>query len=542
MSIGLKRFLALFLSCLMLLVLVACNDTEDITEGNETTDSTDAPVIEVTYADDFSVSKVFGDNMVLQRNQYIRVWGFAPESENGKAISASFMDMTEAALVVNGEWEIIFETELEANSNMGNSLKVYTDEKTVEFKDVLVGDVFMIIGQSNVQADINAHLSYEPAKERWSLDDLEENSLIRMNYNSNTDKEGYPTRGTEDVCLDVVTNNGWVIPDKENILRLTALGFFTAKEILELTDNKIPVGISQFSASGQTLSVFMPNHLAQELQSDRFDEAQGIYVGTYHSNIVARYMYNQYIKPYEKMPIAGIIWYQGEAESNQRLSNVYVERFTALMTYMRSTHNLINKDFPVFVIEFPTIYDKPADATEWNYLDTGVIRAVEGSIPLKLENSYFVSSSDTWTDKENTNNVHPYVKDLQAKKLASVMDAVIYGGRTLEEATGPILESYEFSSDRKTLTLKFKNVGEGLQTVDGGTVVKGISAVSKAGTIDNKNTVVAEITAPDTITATASKGLAGIGYHAIADYFYGVEINLCNSYGQAATAFWVFER
>ena len=102
------------------------------------------------------------------------------------------------------------------------------------------------------------------------------------------------------------------------------------------------------------------------------------------------------------MPIAGIVWYQGEAESCKELSSVYVERFTALMEYMRSTHNIANKNFPVFFVEFPSVYKVEGSA---QYLDTGRIRACTGMIPKSLSNSYIAVCSDLWDNKANTNNI-----------------------------------------------------------------------------------------------------------------------------------------
>ena len=309
------------------------------------------------------------------------------------------------------------------------------------------------------------------------------------------------------------------------------------KQITELTENGIPVGISQFSANGRPLSVFMPNELADELGTDHFDSAAGIYIDNYYSTVETRYMYNHYIYPYEKMPIAGIVWYQGEAESSIELSSVYVERFTALMEYMRSTHNLVNRDFPVFYVEFPSVYKVEGSA---QYLDTGRIRASTGMIPQSLSNSYIAVCSDLWNNETNMNNVHPYCKYEQAERVTALMDAVIYGGQTMEEAAGPILESYELSEDRKTLILKFTNVGEGLTTSDGGTEVKGMGAIFKKNSIENKIKIKARITAPDTITVTSSKTIYGVAYNYIESNFFGEEINLCDSDGTPAHAFWIF--
>ena len=497
---------------------------------------------EIEYADSFTVSKVFSSNMVLQRYECIRVWGWADESQNGKKLSATFMGEKADALIENGEWEIVFYQRYAANATLGNDLVVYGAdvEKEYVFEDILIGDVFMVIGQSNVQYSVNEYLNAEPDL-KWTKDQLKNESIIRFNYNSNTQSEGYPTRGTDEVCEDAINNYGWVKPDESNVGDLSAFGYLMAHQITELTNNGIPVGISQFSASGRPLSVFMPNELAESLGSDKFDEAQGIYIDNHYAHVETRYMYNHYMKPYEKMPIAGIVWYQGEAESNINLAPYFATRFTALMEYMRSTHNIVHKDFPVFFVEFPSVYrvQLPDGSYSAQYLDTGRIRAEACMIPQYLSNSYVAVNSDLWDDKANTNNIHPYCKYEQAERVAELLNAVIYKGITLEEATGPILDSYEMSDDNKTLVIKFKNVGEGL-AISGGDELLGFGALQKNNTITDRVTLKIEITDKDTITVTSTKPFYGVAYNYIAGNFFGTDVNLCDSEGQPAHAFWIY--
>ena len=212
------------------------------------------------------------------------------------------------------------------------------------------------------------------------------------------------------------------------------------------------------------------------------------------------------------------------------------------MTYMRDKHNLVNKEFPVFIVEFPTTYSKPEGYIgDWTqYLDTGRIRATMGMIPDSLSNSYIAVCSDLWADETHVNNIHPYCKYAQATRVADLAESVMYGGRTLDEVTGPILESVEVTDGNEVYTLKFSNYGEGLDTADGGTIVNGFVGLTKKNTIDPKCTITAEITAPDTITITCSRAVAGIAYNCITGNFYGDEINLCDSYGNPAKAFWYF--
>ena len=110
---------------------------------------------------------------------------------------------------------------------------------------------------------------------------------------------------------------------------------------------------------------------------------------------------------------------------------------------------------------------------------------------------------------------------------------------TLEEATGPILESVEFSANGRSAILKFKNCGEGLRTVDGGTEVKGFVGISRRST--SAVNVTATITGIDTITITAQTSLVGVAYNYIDKNIYGQDVTLCSSNGNPAAAF-LYER
>jgi hypothetical protein len=210
------------------------------------------------------------------------------------------------------------------------------------------------------------------------------------------------------------------------------------------------------------------------------------------------------------------------------------------MEYMRSTHNLVNKEFPVFFVEYPSVY-KVEGSKE--YLDTGRIRATIGMIPNSLSNSYVAVCSDLWDNKTNTNNIHPYCKYEQAERVTDLMQAVIYGGKTLDEATGPILVSYEFSSDKKSVVLKFTNYGEGLKTSDGGVEVKGFGGMDNKQEIMSSSycTATAIITAPDTVTVTFSRSSLGVAYNYVASNFFGVDVNLCDSYGNPAKGILIYK-
>ena len=216
---------------------------------------------------------------------------------------------------------------------------------------------------------------------------------------------------------------------------------------------------------------------------------------------------------------------------------------------MRSTHNLLNPEFPVYIVEIPANFPPPSgydpwaeNAVIWSYWHIGLIRAVMGAIPQTLSNSYIVVSSDLYSDETYNNPLHPYCKFEQAQRAAKLA-AAVQGNGKLEEAAGPILVSMEQSEDRQTAILTFTNVGEGLMTSDGSTDVLGFATLKYeklTRTYDEGDNIVATITAPNQITLVSDKPFDGIAYNCKYLYTYGKEVTLCNSYGTPACATSIF--
>ncbi|MBQ7316638.1 MAG: hypothetical protein IJW90_05940 [Clostridia bacterium] len=523
--------------------------TEEITEApteaptEAVTDVMIGETLDAPYAADFSVSNVFSNDMVVQRNEHIRVWGTAPASENGKKVSGEFKGMFAEALIQDGKWTLTFGARMEASVEMGHTMKIYTDKKAVEFTNVLVGDVYMVIGQSNVAYAMNEHWNANNTDDKAGKNVIDGDAPIRIHYNSLGQVTGYPQRGTEEVCDELKNGSVWQKATLANIGRFSAIGYLFAYNYIDITDNKIPVGIIEIDGNGQPLGAFMPNEVAEACKTDRFNKSKGYYVTTGVNADWGRYMYNHYMNPFEKYAIAGVLWYQGESDFQVTNARVFAENFSALMTYMRGTHNLVSKDFPVYFIEFPTNYQQHPDfvasagAPFWAAMDVGLIRSVMGSIPQILPNSYQVVSSDLWLDDTYWNTLHPNCKFEQGQRAAKVA-AAVQGLRKMEEAAGPILVSVEWDVSGKKAVLTYENVGDGLKTSDGGTDVTGFALLTNSYglTQDQGKNIVATITAPNQITIESKRAFDGLAYNSVSWNVYGEHVNLCNSEGVPAGA------
>ena len=521
--------------------------TEAPTEAPTEPEETEPPIVDVMvgetldapHATQFTVSNVFANDMVVQRNEHIRVWGWADASQNGKKVTGEFKGMFAEAIIENGAWEITFGARMEASAEMGHTMKIYADGVSYEFTDVLVGDVYMVMGQSNCAYTVHNHHLYVNTPDKGGKDVLDYNAPIRIHYNTQMQTQGYPKWGTEEVCLEVKSGSTWQRADSyEDIASFTAIGYLFAHNYVKLTDSKVPIGLIEIDGNGRPLGAFMCNEVATEKGTDRFDANKGYYVTTGVNGDAGRYLYNCYMYPFERYAIAGLIWYQGESDLLQANARVYTENFSALMTYMRGTHNLVNKDFPVYYVEFPTIYQKPANHVgDWHYMDVGVIRAVMGEIQRVLPNSHQIVSTDLWSDDTFFNNLHPNCKFEQSERIATLAAALNgEAGKTVEQGNGPILVSMEVLEGGKKAILTYENVGEGLKTTDGGNTVKGFVLYRKNCSISNRGEITATITAPNQITVECTASISGLAYNAITYNVFGVDVNLCNSEGVPAGA------
>ena len=242
--------------------------------------------------------------------------------------------------------------------------------------------------------------------------------------------------------------------------------------------------------------------------------------------------------------MAGILWYQGESDMNDAQARRYADVYIDMMNYIRSKHNTNNKNMPVYFVEFPTQYSQSpnfvATTNEpfWAFMDVGKIRGLMGSMVMRDNNFYQIQSGDVWHDHEFWNTLHPNCKAEQGLRAAKIACAVNgEGGIDMNNASGPIVVSVTFSADKKTATIKYKNVGDGLKTSDGSGTVKGFTwSTSKfaSGSVAN-----ATISGKDTVIVTTASAMGCLGYNCITTYEFGVQMNLCNSAGIPAGAFMV---
>ncbi|WP_338408197.1 sialate O-acetylesterase [uncultured Flavobacterium sp.] len=187
-----------------------------------------------------SVAKIFSDNMVLQRNALIPIWGTAKANEKIEVRFDKQIKKTKADK--NGKWIIRLDNET-AGGPYNLTIKA---SNTIEIKNVLVGEVWLCSGQSNMEMPVGR------VKE-WSVN----------NFEKETAEANYPM--IRHIKIDKLVNTlpqnnvnsseSWQICDSTTVGGFTAAGYFFAKNIYN--ELKIPIGLINASWGGTNIETWI---------------------------------------------------------------------------------------------------------------------------------------------------------------------------------------------------------------------------------------------------------------------------------------------
>ncbi len=424
---------------------------------------------------DVRLPSVFSDHMVLQQQQEIRIWGWG---EQGESVEVRFGDHAATTQAdATGRWQVELPA-LEANAEP-QSL-VVKGRNVIEVNDVLIGEVWLCSGQSNMEW-IVANCT-DADKEVAAAD----YPLIRHIAIPKTSS----FLPVDDVPAD------WQVCSPATVARFTACGYFMARHLYQ--ELQVPIGLVNSSWGGtrvepwtppigfqkvpalekiyQSIIMRTPGTDAYELRLNEHIEATSDWIATAKASMKTNalispspafptellpfsqhqdptMLYNGMIHPILGFPIRGAIWYQGESNHNEGM--LYLEKKKALIGGWRSLWK--QGDFPFYYVQIAPYQYGNEDVTIlprfWE-----AQAAVEQQVP----NTGMVVINDLAT----TDNIHPPAKQEVGRRLARLALKNDYG-RSDFVASSPTMKSFEL--DGSQLKIVFTGTGGGLKTRDGET-------------------------------------------------------------------------
>jgi len=398
------------------------------------------------------LAKIFTDNMVLQRELPAVIWGWA---DKGAKITLTFAGQSQTATAGDdGKWTVKL-TPLKASAE-GRALTVQSsiDNQKSTIKNVLVGEVWLCAGQSNMNRSTEVKDSDETIRLFWI-----DGSVVPMKDDLGEGVAGWVRATPKDVASAAKPTRGRDAgkPRKS----FAEVGYVFGKKIQ--ADLKVPVGLIKCAFGGSNVSAWTPQPNVAELYPYG-KAAEGSYLG--HRKGL---LYQSMIHGIVPMAMRGVVWYQGE---NDGRSKTY---HTDMVTWIASWRKAwARPDMPFYYVQIaPTTYAGGRmqyiwEAQAWvmhNVPHTG-LGVTNDMAPLKPgRDGKPALKPDKLTGFPlfGGGNPHPSGKHIVGERLANIALVKTYG-RPDRVLYGPMLDSHTIKGD--TVRVKFKYAGSGLAARD----------------------------------------------------------------------------
>ena len=192
---------------------------------------------------------IFTSHMVLQQNKPISIWGWA---DAGKRVTVKFGDQTAEATAAadTGRWEVTFPA---ADANAApQSLTVTTGGERLEMTDIVIGDVWVMTGQSNMAFPLNKVSESDIESAQANL------PLLRL-FSIDPNEQSEPQ---QDIPLEKIPGGGWLVSSPETAGVFSAIGYVFGARLQRSLG--IPIGVIKSSRGGASIESIVPSHKFDE--------------------------------------------------------------------------------------------------------------------------------------------------------------------------------------------------------------------------------------------------------------------------------------
>ncbi|MBI2844279.1 MAG: sialate O-acetylesterase [Armatimonadetes bacterium] len=356
-------------------------------------------------------NSLFSDGAVLQQGMSVPVWGTA---NDGEKVTVSFQNQTISTIARNGRWMV----RLKPLKSGGPFEMTISGENTVELKNILVGEVWLCSGQSNMWWPVDQTIDSQKAKAGSS------DPMIRLFTVPLVRRVAAP--------LDDV-HSRWLECGPQTVGGFSAVGYFFARDLRKVLG--VPVGMINNAVCGSLAEEWTRRGVLQA--HPELKAAVGGETGS---------LYNGMLSPIIPYAIKGVIWYQGE--SNAPRAFQYRTLFPVTICNWRNDWG--QGDFPFLFVQIPPAPGKAEG---------------EPSIWAELRESQLMtalcvpeSAMTVVTEYGDQKDIHPKQKEPVGARLALAARAIAYGERIVH--SGPIYKSMEIRGER--VAISFDCIGGGL--------------------------------------------------------------------------------
>ncbi len=370
---------------------------------------------------DVKLPSILGNHMVLQQGEPVPVWGWADE---GEKVTVSFHGKTVSTQTgKDGKWRIDLPA-MKANTK-GSDLTVKGSNE-IKLKDVLVGEVWLCSGQSNMEWSVarSGNAKEEIANGKHPL--IRHVKVPRKL--SLTPQEDVPT-------------GGWQVCSPSTVANFTAVGYYFARHLQK--EIKVPIGLIGSNWGGTRIEPWTPAEGFKAVPALRkgFADKLDQFTRGKPGRTTPTHMYNAMIAPLIPYAIKGALWYQGESNNGEGM--LYHEKMKALIAGWRSVWK--KPELPFYFVQLAPFNYRNRDPKALPWIWQAQLETLE--VPH--------TGMAVTTDIATVNNIHPPNKQDVGKRLALWALAKNYGYDKLVYS-GPIFDRADHSEGKDSITVHFK--------------------------------------------------------------------------------------
>ncbi len=417
---------------------------------------------------DVKLPAIISSNMVLQQNAEVTIWGWAKSKEKITITSSWNKKKVKTKADRDGKWSVALKTP-KAGENYRLTIK---GKNKIELENILMGDIWVCSGQSNMDRVLGLQRGQKPIINFWEASQQANHPEIRffrvkraLADTPQTDVEGE-----------------WVVCTPETVLEFSAVGYFFGKKLHQQLG--IPIGLIHTAWGGTPVEGWTrKSDLANDFMIEKEQDEQARFKldsAAYAKNMEAfekgflkerptrppsfyvksrkhhriGHLYNAMIHPLINYAIKGAIWYQGE--SNRGFPEQYKQLFPNMIQTWRKDWGI--GDFPFYFVQIAPYY------YNGDYAIPHIWEAQYEA--LKLPQTGMASTQDIG----QIYDIHPPEKEEVGRRLALVALNQTYGKSEIAYS-GPVLKNTKYNGNQ--VILEFDPMGGELFSAGSG--IGGIS-------------------------------------------------------------------
>lgn len=400
--------------------------------------------IQYTIAQIITMPNVIGNNMVLQQNTQVPIWGWAAEGTS-ITITSSWGQTVTTTAVNTGKWMTKIQTPVAmAGQAPTYALAVAGPVNTITFSNILIGEVWLCSGQSNMWFPMNYIDATYPGVVDYTTE------IAAANY-PNIRFFAVPKANAASPALNC--NASWTSCTPTTVSSFSSAAYYFGRELFNNAAVNVPIGLIHSAFSNSAIQAWMKNEVLQndaELKVKYIDATFGA------TETKPSLLYNAMIAPIIPYAIKGAIWFQGD--SNVADGDIYAKANIAMLNDWRTDWGI---NFSFYACQlYPRLYTGQKDLGS----QKATFREVQSTITT-LPKTGIITCSDLILNDSELFTPHPRDKMSIGTRFSLWALAKDYGQNV--QCLGPKFESYTVEGSKIRITFKSESLGTGLVTKDG---------------------------------------------------------------------------